>query len=168
MQHREGALGQCLCATGLPVFPAFEPFARGRQVRVTETRRRTDWAHFVENLSEYRYREIERVVLIMDQLHTHSPASRYEAFAPEEARRPADRLEIHCTPKHGSWLNMAEIQVSVLTRDVPERLGNHVVLQQHLSGWEQRRNRSGSKANWHFTAAEARIKLRKLYPTLEG
>jgi hypothetical protein len=150
------------------VFLAFEPLAGWRQVQVTDTRRRTDWAHFVESLLEDRYREVERVVLIMDQLNTHSPASLYEAFAPEKAKRLADRLEIHYTPKHGSWLNMAEIELSVLTRDLPERLASHVALQHHLSTWEQRRNRSGSKANWQFTAAEARIKLRKLYPTAEG
>jgi hypothetical protein len=136
-------------------------------VAVTDSRRRGDWAHFVEDLLEGPYREAHTLVLIMDQLNTHSPASLYQTFAPEKAKRLADRLEIHYTPKHGSWLNMAEIELSVLTRDLPERIGDRAALQQHLAVWEQRRNRSGSKANWQFTTAEARIKLRKLYPTVE-
>ena len=150
------------------VFLAFEPLEGWRQVAVTDSRRRGDWAHFVAGLLEGPYREAGTLVLVMDQLNTHSPASLYEAFAPEKAKRLADRLEIHYTPKHGSWLNMAEIELSVLARDLPERIGNRAALQQHLSAWEQRRNRSGSKANWQFTTAHARIKLRKLYPTVEG
>jgi len=150
------------------VFLAFEPLAGWRQARITETRRRTDWAHFVENLLEDRYRHAERVVLVMDQLNTHSPASLYEAFAPEKAQRLADRLEIHYTPKHGSWLNMAEIELSVLSRDLPERVGTRFALEQRVSVWEQRRNRIGVKADWQFTTSKARVKLRKLYPTVEG
>jgi transposase len=150
------------------VFLAFEPLGGWRHVRITETRRRIDWAPFVESLLEGRYREAERVVLVMDPLNTHSPASLYEAFAPEKAQRLADRLEIHYTPKHGSWLNRAEIELSVLSRDLPERVGTRVALQQRVSAWEQRRNQAGVKADWQFTTAEARIKLRKLYPTVEG
>jgi hypothetical protein len=150
------------------VFLAFEPLAGWRHVVVTDTRRRTDWAHFVVGLLEGRYREAERVVVIMDQLNTHSAASLYEAFPPDQAKRWADRLEIHHTPKHGSWLNMAEIELSVLARDLPERVGNRAAIEKHASAWETRRNGSGVKANWQFTTAEARIKLRKLYPTVEG
>ena len=150
------------------VFLAFEPLAGWRQVRITETRRRTDWAHFVENLLEDRYRDAERVVLVMDQLNTHSPASLYQAFAPEKAQRLADRLEIHYTPKHGSWLNMAEIELSVLARDWPERVGTRTALEQRVAVWEQRRNWVGVKADWQFTTTKARVKLRKLYPTVEG
>jgi len=150
------------------VFLAFEPLAGWRHARITETRRRTDWAHFVENLLEDRYRHAERVVLVMDQLNTHSPASLYEAFAPEKAQRLADRLEIHYTPKHGSWLNMAEIELSVLSRDLPERVGTRFALEQRVSVWEQRRNRTGVKADWQFTTSKARVKLRKLYPTVES
>ena len=150
------------------VFLAFEPLAGWRQVQITETRRRTDWAHFVEGLPEGRYREAERVVLIMDQLNTHSPASLYEAFAPGKAQRLADRLEIHYTPKHGSWLNMAEIELSVLARDLPERVGTRAALEQRVAAWEQRRNQAGVKADWQFTATKARVKLRKLYPTIEN
>ena len=104
----------------------------------------------------------------MDQLNTHSPASLYEAFAPGKAQRLADRLEIHYTPKHGSWLNMAEIELSVLARDLPERVGTRAALEQRVSAWEQRRNQAGVKADWQFTATKARVKLRKLYPTIEN
>ena len=150
------------------VFLAFEPLAGWRHMRITETRRRTDWAHFVESLLEGRYREAEHVVLVMDQLNTHSPASLYQAFAPEKAQRLADRLEIHYTPKHGSWLNRAEIELSVLARDLPERVGTRFALEQRVAVWEQRLNRVGVKADWQFTTTKARVKRRKLYPTLEG
>jgi DDE superfamily endonuclease len=150
------------------VFLAFEPLAGWRQVRITETRRRTDWAHFVESLLEGRYRDAERVVLVMDQLNTHSAASLYGTFAPEKAKRLADRLEIHHTPKHGSWLNMAEIELSVLARDLPERVGERAALEKHVAAWQVRRNQQGATADWQFTTANARIKLRKLYPTVQN
>jgi DDE superfamily endonuclease len=150
------------------VFLAFEPLAGWRYVRITETRRRPDWAHLVESLLEGRYCNAERVVLVMDQLNTHSPASLYEAFAPEKAQHLADRLEIHDTPKHGSWLNMAEIELSVLSRDLPERVGERRALDQHVAAWQARRNQQGVTADWQFTTTEARTKLRKLYPTIEG
>ena len=150
------------------VFLAFEPLAGWRHVAVTDTRKREDWAHFVRHLVDEQYRDAERVVLVMDQLNTHSLASLYQAFPPDEARRLMGRLEIHHTPKHGSWLNRAEIELSVLARDLPERVGTRTALEQRISAWEQRRNRTGVKADWQFTTAEARIKLRKLYPTVEG
>jgi len=149
------------------LFVAFEPLAGWRQVTVTDTRKRGDWAYFVEGLLEGRYRNAERVVLVMDQLNTHSPASLYEAFTPEKAKRLADRLEVHYTPKHGSWLNMAEIELSVLTRDLPARLATRAALEQHVAAWEQYRNQRERKADWQFTTAQARTKLRKLYPTVE-
>jgi DDE superfamily endonuclease len=149
------------------VFLAFEPLTGWRQVAVTDTRKRGDWAHFVRHLVDEQYRDAERIVLVMDQLNTHSPASFYEVFPPEEARRLAGRLEIHHTPKHGSWLNMAEIELSVLARDLPERVGTRATLEQCVSAWEQRRNQAGVKADWQFTTTDARIKLRKLYPTVE-
>ena len=150
------------------LFLAFEPLAGGRQVAVTDTRKRGDWAYFVRQLVDEQYRDAEQVVLIMDQLNTHSVASFYEVFPPEEARRLAGRLEIHHTPKHGSWLNMAEIELSVLARDLPERISTRAALEQRVSAWEQRRNHAGVKADWQFTTADARTKLRKLYPTVEG
>ena len=150
------------------LFLAFEPLAGWRHVAVTNSRRRGDWAHFVADLLAGPYREASTLVLVMDQLNTHSLASLYEAFPPDEARRLADRLEIHYTPKHGSWLNMAEIELGVLARDLPERVGTRALLEQRVSAWEQRRNRMAVKADWQFTTNDARIKLRKLYPTVEG
>jgi DDE superfamily endonuclease len=149
------------------VFLAFAPLAGGRQGPITQTRRRTEGAPCVETLREGRYREAERVLLVRDQLTTHSPASLSEAFAPEKAQRWADRLEIHDTPKHGSWLNRAEIEFSVLRRPWPERVGTRFALEQRVSVGEQRRHQLGVKADWPFTTTKARVKLRKLYPTVE-
>jgi hypothetical protein len=136
-------------------------------VAVTDRRRREDWARFVRDLVDGRYREADKIVLVMDQLNTHSPASLYEAFAPEEAKRLADRLEIHHTPKHGSWLNMAEIELSALGRDLPDRVDDRATLERHVQAWQHRRNAAGTKADWQFTTNDARIKLRKLYPIMD-
>jgi DDE superfamily endonuclease len=140
------------------LFVAFEPLAGGRHVAVTDHRRRSDWAHFVADLLEGPYREASTMGLIMDQLHTHSPASLYEALAPEKAQRLADRLELHYTPNHGSWLNRGESEGSVLVRDLPERVGTRAAREQRVAAWEQRRNRSGNKADWQFTTTAARVK----------
>jgi hypothetical protein len=150
------------------LFMAFEPLAGWRHVGVTDTRTRGDFARFVKGLLDGRYRGADKVVLVMDQLNTHGPASLYEAFGPAEAKRLADRLEIHHTPKHGSWLNMAEVELSALARDLPERVGDRPALEAHLSAWERRRNGACVKADWQFTTADARVKLRKLYPTVDG
>jgi hypothetical protein len=149
------------------LFMAFEPLAGWRQVEVTDQRCRTDWATFVKGLADGRYKDAAKIVLVMDQLNTHTPTSLYETFPPEEARRLAERLEIHHTPKHGSWLNMAEIELSALARDLPERVGNKPALERQVAAWEQRRNGATIRAEWQFTTADARIKLRKLYPTLD-
>jgi hypothetical protein len=149
------------------LFLAFEPLAGWRHVEVTDTRTRRDWAHFVRDLVDGRYRDADVVVLVMDQLNTHSVASLYEAFAPAEAERVASRLEVHHTPKHGSWLNMAEIELSALGRDLPDRVGERPELIEHASAWEGRRNGEGVRADWQFTTADARVKLRKLYPTID-
>jgi DDE superfamily endonuclease len=150
------------------LFLAFEPLAGWRHVAVTEGRTRTGWARFVRGPLDDRYAGAEKVVLVMDQLNTHPPASLYEAFPPEEAKRLADRLEIHHTPKHGSWLNMAEVEFSALARDLPERVGNRPDLERHVTAWERDRNGAGVAADWRFTTADARIKLRKLYPTIDA
>jgi hypothetical protein len=150
------------------LFLAFEPLAGWRHVAVADGRKRADWAAFVRALLEGRYRDAEKVVLVMDQLNTHAPASLYEAFPPEEARRLAERLEIHHTPKHGSWLNMAEIEFSALTRDLPERVGDKPALERHVRAWEQARNGAEVTARWRFATADARIRLRKLYPTIDA
>src|SRR4051812_30017778 len=150
------------------LFMAFEPLGGWREVAVTEQRRREDWAHFVRGLVDGRYREADKIVLVMDQLNTHSPASLYQAFPPEEAKRLADRLEIHHMPKHGSWLNMAEIELSALGRDLPDRVGDRATLERQVQAWQHRRNAAATRADWQFTTNDARIKLRNLYPIMEG
>jgi hypothetical protein len=150
------------------LFLAFEPLGGWREVKATDTRKRGDWAHFIRELVDGRYKDAEVVVLVMDQLNTHSLASLYEAFPPAEARRIADRLEVHHTPKHGSWLNLAESELSVLARDLPERVGDRTTMTRHVGAWKGRRNTAGVKADWQFTTDNARIKLRKLYPTIDA
>ena len=150
------------------LFLACEPQAGWRHVAVTESRRRTDWALFIRSLLEGRYRAAERVVLVMDQLNTHSPASLYEAFPPGEAKRLADRLEIHHTPKHGSWLNMAEIELSALARQcLSRRIARPDTLERHIQHREESRNAAAATVQWQFATADARIKLRNLYPSLQ-
>jgi hypothetical protein len=150
------------------LFLACEPLAGWRHVAVTESRRRSDWALFIRSLLEGRYRDAEQVVLVMDQLNTHSPASLYEAFAPEEAKRLTARLEIHHTPKHGSWLNMAEIELSALVRQaLSRRIARRDTLERHLQSWQERRNAATTPIKWRFTTADAQIKLRSLYPSLQ-
>jgi len=151
------------------LFLAFEPLGGWRHVEVTNGRTAIDFAQFVKDLVDVRrYRNAEKIVLVMDQLNTHSPASLYELFEPDEARRIADKLEIHHTPKHGSWLNMAEVELSAFERDLPERIGDRDAMVQHATAWERRRNESKVKAKWQFTTADARVKLRKLYPIFDG
>lgn len=132
---------------------------------ITERRQRVDWAACVQELVDIHYPDAEKVVLVLDQLNTHPPASLYEAFAPAEAKRIADRLEIHHTPKHGSWLNMAEIEFSVLTRQcLGQRCTDTQRLREEVAAWQAARNRAGSRIEWRFTTADARIKLKHLYP----
>jgi hypothetical protein len=115
-----------------------------------------------------RHPEAEKIILVMDQLNTHSPASLYEAFDPAEAKRLADKLEIHHTPKHGSWLNIAEIELSVLSRQcLNRRIPDESTLRVVISAWEQRRNTKAGQVDWRFTTADARIKLKHLYPTIK-
>ncbi len=149
------------------LFMAFEPLGGWREVQVTDRRQRGDWARFVRGLVDGCYKDADRVVLVMDQLNIHSLASLYEAFPPAEAKRLADRLEIHHTPKHGSWLNMAEIELSALSRDLPDRIGDRATLERHVAAWQRRRNAASITTDWQFTTADARIKLRRLYPTMQ-
>jgi hypothetical protein len=150
------------------LFMAFEPLAGWRHVAVTDTRKRADWAWFVKGLLDGRYKDAERVVLVMDQLNTHSVGSLYEAFEPGEARRLAERLEIHHTPKHGSWLNMAEIELSVLGRQcLDERMEDKPTLAREVAAWEAKRNQKHCRVDWQFTAADARVKLKRLYPSVQ-
>jgi hypothetical protein len=126
-----------------------------------------EWAEFIRSLLTGRYRRAEKLVLVMDQLNTHSAASLYEAFPPAEAKRLADRLEIHYTPKHGSWLNMAEIELSVLGREcLDRRIAQRALLAREIDHWITARNQRKTSVNWQFTTADARIKLRRLYPSL--
>ena len=150
------------------LFMAFEPLAGWRHAEVTDSRRRADWAWFVKGLVDGRYRGAERVVLVMDNLNTHTLGSLYAAFAPDEARRIADRLEIHYTPKHGSWLNMAEIELAALANQcLGDRVEDKAALARDVGAWEADRNAREVGTDWRFTTADARIKLKRLYPSVQ-
>jgi len=145
-----------------------EPLRGQRWVSVTARRTKVDWAQQIKDLVDVRYPEAERIVLVMDNLNTHGPASLYEVFPPAEAKRLTDKLEIHYTPKHGSWLNMAEIELSVLSRQcLDRRIPDATTLRTEVQAWETRRNRAGGSIHWRFTTADARIKLKKLYPSIQ-
>jgi hypothetical protein len=148
------------------VFLFCEPLGGQRWADVTARRTRVDWAHQIKALVDVRYPDAERIVLAMDNLNTHGPAALYEAFPANEAKRLADKREIHHTPKHGSWLNMAEIELSVLRRQcLDRRVPDHAALQAEVTAWQDRRNADGRPIQWRFTTADARIKLQRLYPT---
>lgn len=151
------------------LFIAFEPLAARRHVTVTDTRTRLDFARFVRTLVDEHYPDAERIVLVMDQLNTHSVGSLYEAFPPAEARRLARKLDVHHTPKHGSWLNMAEIELSVLGRQcLDRRIPDPPKLQREIDAWAATRAAANAGVNWHFTTDDARIKLKRLYPTFDA
>jgi DDE superfamily endonuclease len=150
------------------LFVAVDPLAGWRTVQVTDHRGRTDWAHVVKALLDGRYQAADRVTLVMDNLNTHGPASFYEAFEPAEAKRLSAKLEIHYTPKHGSWLNIAEIELSALQRQcLDRRIADKPTLVQEVAAWEAHRNTAVTKVDWQFSTNDARIKLRKLYPSLQ-
>lgn len=149
------------------IFMEVEPLAGKRHVAITERRTRKDWAEQIRQMLDERYPDVKKVRLVMDNLNTHSIASLYEAFSPKEARRLAERLEIHHTPKHGSWLNMAEIELSVLKGQcLDRRIADMETMQAKVTAWETDRNNSMKKIDWQFTTADARIKLKRLYPKL--
>jgi hypothetical protein len=151
------------------LFLVTEPLRGWRQVRVSEQRTRIDWAHCVKDLVDVHYPTAEQIVLVMDQLNTHSPASLYQVFPPAEAKRLAAKLEIHYTPKHGSWLNMAEIELSVLSRQcLTRRLGDRATMEREVAAWATTRNSTAPTIDWQFTTADARIKLKRLYPVLHA
>jgi len=151
------------------VFLATEPLRGWRDVAVSERRTRLDFAARAKHLVDVDYPDAEAVVLVLDQLNTHSPASLYAAFPPAEAKRIADKLEIHHTPKHGSWLNIAELELAVLQRQcLRRRFGDRAALEREVAAWAARRNGSGAGVDWRFTTADARTKLRRLYPAIEG
>ena len=149
------------------IFMEVEPLNGKRHVTVTERRTRKDWALQIRQMLDLRYPGAIKVRLVMDNLNTHSIASLYETFEPKEARRLAERLEIHYTPKHGSWLNMAEIELSVLKGQcLDRRIPDMPTMQAEVAAWEADRNNGSRKINWQFTTTDARIKLRRLYPQL--
>jgi len=150
------------------LFLFFAPLLNWRHVKVTDQRTAVDWAHCMKDLVDIHFPDAEQIVITEDNLNTHTPASLYAAFPPAEAKRIWDRLEFHYTPKHGSWLNMAEIELSVLSRQcLDRRLPDQPTLIAEVDAWETRRNASGATIHWRFTTADARIKLHKLYPSIE-
>jgi hypothetical protein len=150
-------------------FLVCEPLRGWREVRVSDQRTRVDWAHCVKDLVDVHYPDANTLVLVMDQLNTHSPASLYEAFPPAEAKRLADKLEIHYTPKHGSWLDMAEIELSILQRQcLDRRLPDRATVEREVAAWVADRNTAGHRIDWRFTTEDARIKLKHLYPAIHA
>ncbi len=149
------------------LFLWLEPLRGKRGVQVTQRRCASDFAQVLQHLSDVAYPQAEQIVLVVDNLNTHGPHSLYEAFAPAQARRLAQRLEWHYTPEHGSWLNIAECELSVLERQcVGRRIADQQVLAQEVAAWEQARNLAATMVRWQFTAEDARIKLRRLYPEI--
>lgn len=149
------------------LFVEIEPPAGRRHVEVTERRTRQDWARFIKAMLNERYPDAIKVRLVMDNLNTHDTASLYETFPPAEARRLAERLDIHYTPKHGSWLNIAEIELSALNGQcLQRRIPTIALMRREISAWQQHRNHRGAPINWRFTTEDARIKLFRLYPKL--
>lgn len=149
------------------IFMAFEPLQGLRYTKITERRTQIDWAIYIKELVDNHYAEAEQIIFVMDNLNTHHKASLYQAFEPAEAKRIADRFQIHYTPKHGSWLNMAEIELSHLNRQcLDRRIGERLVISSEVKAWTKARNDKKIIADWQFTTADARIKLRKLYPSI--
>ena len=149
------------------IFMAVEPLAGVRHVEITETRKRRNWAGFAKNMLDDCYPEAEKVVLVMDNLNAHGIASLYETFPPDEALRLSSRIEIHHTPKHGSWLNIAEIELSVLKRQCLDRRIDQIeCMRSEVSSWESDRNNRQTPVKWHFSTSDYRVKLLRLYPKL--
>jgi len=150
------------------LFMAYEPLAGVRHVRVTERKTSVDFAHFLRSISDEHHPHEQRVVLVCDNLSTHTPAALYEAFDPAEARRLAERFEWHYTPRHGSWLNVAECELSVLARQcLDRRIPDAATLRSEVAAWERDRNRASVRTDWQFTTGDARVKLKRLYPTIQ-
>jgi len=151
------------------LFMFFEPLAGWRHVEVTDYRTQVDYAHQMKYLADERYTSAKKIRLTQDNLNTHVKSSLYKAFSPAEARRILDKFEFHYTPKHGSWLNIAEIELSVLSRQcLDRRIPDKETLKSQVAAWENRRNTLACKCNWHFTTEDARIKLIRLYPVIDS
>jgi len=148
------------------LFMMFAPLEGWRHIEITDRRTAIDYAHALEALSDTHFKNAKKIILVQDNLNTHKPASLYEAFLPDKARRLVERFEWHYTPKHGSWLNMAESELGVLASQcLDRRVANRQKLKIEIAGWEGDRNKYHTKANWQFTTGDARIKLKHLYPT---
>jgi hypothetical protein len=149
------------------LFMFYDPFGGWRHVSVTDRRTKIDWAFQIKSLLTEYYPSVPKIILVMDNLNTHAGASLYEAFPPEEARQLYERLEIHPTPKHGSWLNIAEIELRVLMGQcLNRRIPDQKALVREVGRWESQRNKVAAKVDWQFTTDDARIKLKRLYPSL--
>lgn len=149
------------------IFMFFEPLSGKRFVDITDSRTSIDWALQIQNLVDVKYPNAKKITLVMDNLNTHVGGSLYKAFPPEEARRILNKLEIHYTPKHGSWLNMAEIELSILNRQcLNRRIGSKEVIKKEVGTWQRKRNKNPMPMNWRFTTTDARTKLKRLYPTI--
>jgi hypothetical protein len=150
------------------VFLACEPLAGTRTVKITERKTKLDWACFIEEIA-VQYENSEKITLVMDNLNTHNPGSLYESFPPDKAKALWDRFQFVYTPKHGSWLNMAEIELNVLTGQcLNRRIDDIEIVKKEVTAWQNARNNKSAKVNWQFTAEDARIKLHRLYPTLDS
>ena len=150
------------------LFMLFAPLEGWRRVEVTDRRTKADWARVVKQLVDEDYPHKDRIVLVMDNLNTHHPPSLYEEFEPAGARRIAERLEVHYTPKHGSWLDMAEIEIGVMARQcLDRRIPDQRALRRKVGAWQAQRNRDGIRVDWRFTTEDARIKLKSLYPSIQ-
>ena len=149
------------------LFMLFAPLEGWRHVEVTDRRTAIDYAKILKDLSDIHFAKADKIVLVQDNLNTHTPASLYEAFSPAEARRLAERFEWHSTPKHGSWLDMAESELAVLSSQcLNRRIPDRAMLEREVAAWTKRRNTHNAKADWRFKTADARIKLKSLYPIL--
>jgi hypothetical protein len=151
------------------LFMLFEPLGGWRHVKVTDHRTKIDFAEVVRELVDVYYPKADKIVLVMDNLNTHKISSLYEAFVPSEARRLIERLEIHYTPKHGSWLDMAETELSVLAGQcLDRRIPDVTKLVREVAAWESQRNEAEAVVDWQFTTADARVKLKRLYPSIQS
>jgi len=148
------------------IFLACEPLAGKRMINITEKRAKSDWAYFIEEIAK-TYEDADKIILVMDNLNTHTPGSLYETFSPQKAKKLWDRFEFIYTPKHGSWLNMAEIELNVLNGQcLNRRIDNIRTIERETYAWQKYRNNKEAKVDWQFTADNARIKLKRLYPTI--
>lgn len=149
------------------LYMLFEPLAGKRNVQVRDSNNRLEWAKIVADLVENHYSSASKIILVQDNLKAHKPAAMYEVFEPKRAKAILGKIELVFTPKHGSWLNMAEIEFSVLKRQaIKNRIADKENLEKKINLWQEKRNQNQVKANWHFTTKDARVKLKKLYPTI--